>query len=445
MKRKEIGKLKDNFNVGEKVKVKGRIIAKRSFGKIIFFELSQDRKIQLVAKLDFNGKDFFSQIREIDVGDIISVTGEAWLSKSGEKSVLIEKYKIFSNNGLREFEGYKKVERDKQYKKNYLELSVDKEKFNYHKNCSILISSIRNQLFDREFLEFYTGILQSNFESGLARPFKTHSRAIDREVYLRATTEIKLKKLLAGGYEKIFELGPLFRNEGIGSDKTPEFLLLDCYWTYKNYKDMMSLFEEIMKKAIEKSFGKIITTKDGLKIDITSPWKRITFEDLLSNITGIENIPIENKRSLQKIIQNEGINLSKKMSEGRMINKILGSLIFPEIIEPTYVTEIPAAALPLAATSSEDERKAQGAILIIDGLFIGDTYNDESNPKKIEKVLKKQAKIADKEVNQEFLELLKFGIPPSAGFGLGINQLLLSMKREKERDVRETFVHSFLK
>lgn len=445
MERKKICELQGNFSVGEKVKVKGRITGKRSFGKIIFFDISQAEEMQIVGKLDFCGEKLLSEIKKIEIGDIISVTGETWLSNTGEKSLLIENYTLLSNNNFKDYEGYKKVKRETQYSENYLELSINKEKFNYHKNCSLLISLIRKQLYDRNFLEFYTGILQSNFESGLARPFATYSRALDRNVYLRATTEIKLKRLLAAGYEKIFEMGPLFRNEGIGPRKTPEFLLLDCYWVYKSYKKMMDLFEKIIKRAVKDSFGKYITTQSGRKINIMDTWKRISFKELVKKITGKNSFSIGSREKLRKEMRTEGIKLPKDMPKGRMINKILGKLIFPAITHPTYITEIPAEALPLATTSPEDKNKAQGAILVIDGLFVGDTYNDENNMEKIKEVLKKQAEIANKEVNQEFLDLLRFGLPPSAGFGLGVNQLLLSLKGAEKRDVRETFVHSPLK
>lgn len=443
--RKYTDSIRENFKEGGYVYLIGRVVAKRIMGRIIFLDLrDQGGTIQLIHKRDACSEECLSIVKTIGKGDIISVEGKTCFSKTGEKSILIEDCTILHKCRRTDFVGYKKTKREIQPKERYLELSVNYEKFKYYADCSRLVFRIREELYNRGFLEFDTGVLQSRFEGGFAEPFETYSRGLHKKLYLRPALEIKLKKLLASGYEKVFEIGKVFRNEGFGSKNSPEFTLLECYQAYSNHKDMMDLFEAVIKEAALKTFGKLNNQMPSRISGLLKPWIRVSFEQILQRLNK-EEIFFQNKSALRELLFEQGFDLSSCETEGQIIRKTLEKIVIPKTILPTYITEIPIEAFPLAKVSLSNKEVSEGAILVVDGEFIGDTYTDENNPDVIEERLFRQSKKTQKTVNQDFVRLLKFGVPPSAGFGLGINRLLHVFRGNRKKDIRETFVFPPLK
>lgn len=433
-----IGKIREDFKTGKWIKLAGRIIAKRTVGKIIFLVLrDQSDSMQLLCSKNDCDEKLFSAIKTIGEGDIISVEGETAFSKTHEKSLLVKNCMVLRKCQVLDFVGYKKT-KGSRYREKFIELSVNQEKSKYYADCSKVIFQIRKILYDRSFLEFNTGILHSHFEGGLAQPFETYLKAQNKKLYLRPALEIKLKQLLASGYEKVFEVGNVFRNEGFSSRTSPEFIVLECYKAFSDYNDMMNLFEIIIKEAILEVFNETtIRTSDRLK-NLLKPWRRISFIQILNEING-KTCSFQEKDELKRILLAHGFT-SSYVIEGQMVRKVLEKIVIPEITFPTYITEIPLSAFPLTKASSKNKEASEGAILVIDGEFVGDTYTDENDPEIIESRLVEQSKQTGKPINESFVNLLRFGLPPSAGFGLGINRLLLILRGDREKDIQETFV-----
>ncbi|MBD3208362.1 MAG: hypothetical protein GF370_02835 [Candidatus Nealsonbacteria bacterium] len=442
-KRSRIGEVKKDFKVRTDFILAGRVIAKRSFSKILFLDLKdQSGIIQIIFERSESGLKILNEGQEIALGDIILVKGETYLTKRNEQSLLIKDFLILNKNRDPYFFGFKRAKRSNLYEDKYKELAVDQEKFRYYINCSSLKFGIRKALFDRGFLEFDTGILQSRLEGGFAHPFKTYCRSLDRNLYLRMTGEIKLKQLLASGYEKIFEMGKIFRNEGFSFKSSPEFTLLDCYWALSNYHKMMELFESIIKETVSDTFGKIeFRTSNGI-INLAQCWRRVSFEKIAKEILGEDLSFLEDENKIRYTLLQKGVKNFTSETKEQMVRKLIGKIVIPKIITPTYITDVPAIALPLAKVSPENKKLSEGAFLVIDGLFVGDTYNDENDPGVMKEKLISQTKNTGKPLNDHFLDLLEFGIPPSAGFGLGINQLLLLFRGNIQSDIRKTSICS---
>ncbi|MCK5633121.1 hypothetical protein KAH94_05190 [bacterium] len=441
--REWIDNVRNNFKIRKCIGIAGRIIAKRKIGKIIFFVLrDQSGSIQLICSKDVCHEKLFSIAETIEEGDIISVEGETTFSKTNEKSLFIKNCTILRKCQMTDFIGSKKT-KGSGYREKFIEISVNQEKSEYYANCSQIISQIRGSLCSRGFLEFNTGILHSHFEGGLAQPFETHLKARNKKLYLRPALEIKLKQLLASGYEEVFEVGNVFRNEGFNSRNSPEFIVLECYKAFSDCNDMMSLFEIIIKEAILKVFDESNICKSERLKDLLEPWKRVSFAQVL-NETGGERDSFQRKDELQRILSTHEFT-SAYAAEGQMVRKVLEKIIIPKITFPTYITEIPLSAFPLTKASSENEGTSEGAILVIDGEFVGDIYTDENDPEIIENRLIEQSKQTGKPINESLVDLLKFGLPPSAGFGLGVNRLLLILRGNWKKDIQETFVFPPLK
>jgi len=439
--RNYIGEIRQRFALGKYAILTGRVIGKRPFRDILFFHLKdQSGAMQLIFDRNISGEEIFTMGKKIKLGDIILVKGKCYITKKNEKSLLVKECSVLTHNQTPGFIGFKKVKKTPFHKERYIELAGNQEKFKYHADCSSLIFYVRQALYNRGFLEFNTGILQSHFEGGLAEPFETYLKARNKKLYLRPTTEIKLKQLLASGYEKIFEIGNLFRNEGFSSKSSPEFILLDCYWAFKDYHDMMILFETVIKEAALKTFGKFDAQTPQRVTNLLEPWKKKSFTQVLQEMLNEEVSSFRDKNNLKRILLEHRINPSTCRTEGEMIRRILEKIIIPKTIFPTYITEIPLAALPLAKASSKNEEISEGAILAIDRMFVGDVYTDENDPDIMKGRLIEQSRATGKPVNENFINLLKFGVPPSAGFGLGVNKLLLVFRGNWGKDVRETFV-----
>ena len=427
--------IKKNFQEGEYVCLIGRVIAKRAMGKIMFLDL-RDRggTIQLIQKRDIYSEDLFSAIKMIRRGDIILVEGKTCFSETSEKSILVKSCTILRKCQRRDFTGYKRTKKRNRFKEKYIELSVNYDKFKYYADCSRIIFQIREELYDRGFLEFNTNVLQSRFEGGLARPFEIYLRARDRKVYLRPALEVRLKQLLASGYEKVFEIGSVFRNEGFNVMSSPEFIVLECYQSFGSYDRMMDLLEAIIKGTVLKIFG---NPNEKRIRDLLGPWKRESFNRVLEKIIPKKIISSFEVDDLREILSIYGFT-SDSLTEGQVVRKVLERIIIPRMVSPIYITEIPLLAFPLAKASLKDKKLSEGAILVIDKEFVGDVYTDENDPE----VIRNRFKQIEKPINKRFIDLLSFGIPPSAGFGLGINRLLLVLRGNWEKDIRETFVFS---
>lgn len=396
----------------------GRIIRKNNIGNILFFDIhTYSGKYQVIFEKNSCNTDIFNYAKTLKVGDVISLRGEKYTTKRGTESILATDFQCIMRTKSNNFVGIKKS-KHQLYKERCMELATNEEKFEYYKFTSRLIFELRKALYDRDFLEFDTGILRSTYDGGLSEPYETYSKGIGKKLYLRPTMEIRLKELLAAGYEKIFEIGRVFRNSGYNRKTSPEFTLLECYKTFTDYKSMEKLLEEIVKESLSKTVEKYKKYKKEASY-ILEPWKRISFFE----------------------IRNESDKkMPKEENKYDTIKKYIKNTVIPQIKKPTIIADMPLILFPLAKAQKTNPSVAEASILIIDGEYIADIYTDENDPKIIKDRLIAQSRIKNAPINQHFIDVLKFGIPPSSGFGLGINRLLLTLRGNVPKDIRDTFI-----
>jgi lysyl-tRNA synthetase class 2 len=427
--------VKKAFIVGEEVSLRGRITAKRNMRNIVFFTL-RDRTdfIQLIWEKYANNLN----MTMTNEGDIVYVEGKNTFSETGEKSLLLSKVDIITKTqikgGIRE-----KCKQKKTCNGKIIDNILNQEKSQYYADCSHVVLQIRKNLYDQDFLEFNTGILHSSFDGGYSQPFETFLEKGKRRLYLRPTLEIRLKQLLASGYEKVFEIGNVFRNGSFNSRNSPEFVLLECYQAFADYNIMMEILEKTVKNSIQNVFSEkeyTIRVKQILGI-----WEKKSFLELINKIN--KNVQGINSNDLKNFLVSQGLT-TNFLDEGQLVRTIIQKILIPRIENPTYITDLPLSVFPLAKSSNHN-KKSEAAILAFDGEFLGEVYTDENNPQIIESRLNKQMVLSGRKSNIDFIELLRFGLPPSAGFGLGINRLLLTFRGDWKKDIQETFVFRPLK
>ncbi len=420
--------IKGNFSrwEGEKVRVAGRIMSIREHGKSTFMDIQdQDTRIQIYFKIDRIGENDYQNLFLLDRGDILGVEGEVFKTKTGEVTVLVERYKLLSKC-LRplpqEWYGFKDVE--KRFRQRYLDLISNQKVKEIFFTRSKIIRFIRNYLEERGFMEVETPMMHPLPGGALAEPFITHHKALDIDLYLRIAPEIYLKKLVVGGMEKIFELNRCFRNEGISPRHNPEFTMLELYWAYADYEDLMKFTEEMIPYLVKEIKGTYKVTYQGKEIDFTPPWRRINFKTALEEWAGV---------SLEAGEKEVRDKARKAGLEGDTYRKTLDSLfkkkVLPHLIQPTLVVDYPLLLSPLA--KRKDRETVERFQPVVAGLEIGNAYTELNDPfEQRERFLTQmeERKAGDKEahpLDEDFLLALEYGMPPVAGLGIGIDRLVM--------------------
>jgi len=392
--------------LGTKVVAAGRIMAWREHGKIIFADLRDDSgKIQLVLKKD-KLSTLSSQLSALlDIGDFIGVEGKLFKTDAGELSIEVENLTLLAKS-LRPLpekrEGLKDIET--RYRKRYLDLLVNPEVKKVFEARTKIISSMRNFLDQRGFLEVETPTLQPVYGGATARPFVTHHQALDIDLYLRIADELYLKRLIVGGFEKVYEICKDFRNEGIDREHNPEFTQMECYWAYADYEKMMQLCEKMVISVAKEVLGTLEFEYQGKKINLKSPWKRLEFSEA----------PKEED----------------------------GDLDAAKIIEPTFVINYPRKISPLAKASSQNLEVVERFEPVIGGLELGNAYSELNDPLVQREIFVRQAKArtaGDEEahpMDEDFVEALEYGMPPTGGLGIGVDRLVMLLTNQRSiRDV----------
>ena len=409
----------------------GRIRAQRLHGKAAFLDIEDGTsKIQVhfrEDKLGEKGYKFF--LDNFDIGDFIEIKGILFKTKKGEKTIQAQDFKMLAKSLLplpEKWHGLKDIE--ERYRKRYLDLIFNPEVKEKFKIRGKIIKEIREFLEKEEFLEVETPILQPIYGGATARPFKTHLNALDIDLYLRIAPELYLKRLLVGGFEKIYEIGKCFRNEGVDKYHNPDFTMLEFYWAYADYKDLMKLTEELITTLLKNIFGKLEIEYQGKKINFKASWPRIEFSSLLRKYTKInlEEIHLE---ALKKEAKKLGIKVGKGEQKPEIADRIYKKFCQPKIWQPTFVIHHPYGSAPLAKQLDDDSSKLARFQLLVGGLEIVNAFSELNDPieqkkrfKEQEKVFKEGFKEAQR-MDENFLEALEYGMPPAAGFGLGIDRL----------------------
>jgi len=410
----------------------GRILSLRLHGGVAFFDLKDERgKIQVLLKKDKLGEKAFKLFQDVfDIGDFIEIKGILIETKTGEKTLESSDFKILAKS-LRplpeKWHGLKDIE--ERYRKRYLDLIFNpevKEKFILR---SKIIKLLREFLEKEEFLEVETPILQPIYGGARAKPFRTHLNALDMALYLRISPELYLKRLLIGGFEKIYEIGKCFRNEGIDRAHNPDFTMLEFYWAFADYKALMNLTEKMVTSLVKKIFGVLEIKYEGKKINFETPWQRVEFSQLFKKDTKIDFEAI-NQAGLAKRAAELEIQVEKDRPKAEIADEIYKKYCRPKIWSPTFVLHHPLGIQPLAKAFEKNPSKLASFQLITGGLELVNAFSELNDPIEQRKRFEEQEKLFKKgleeaqRIDEDFLEALEYGMPPAAGFGLGIDRLV---------------------
>ena len=437
---KKIGEVISDFKnlKGQRITLVGRIRNIRKHGGSTFLHFEDfSGRFQAYFKKDKIGQDSYQFFLDnFDIGDFALFEGALFLTKKGEKTIEVGNYQLLAKclSPLPEkWHGLQDVE--ERFRKRYLDLLMNpeiKEKFILR---SKIIFEIRKLLEKEGFLEVETPILQSIAGGAAARPFKTRHETLDTNFYLRIALELYLKRLLIGGFEKVFEIGKVFRNEGIDASHNPDFTMLEFYWAYANYQDLMDFLQKILEKLVENIFGKKKIIYQEKEIDFTPPFDRIEFYDLLTEKIGADPRKLKEKE-LKKIAKEFKIPTEKK-SPAKILDDIFKKECKDEIIRPTFVLHQPVELTPLAKALEKDSKKATRLQLIVAGWEIANGFNELNDPieqrKRFEEEDKKREKgdIEAHPFDQDYVEALHYGMPPAAGLGIGIDRLIAVLTDSK--------------
>ncbi|OIO47579.1 MAG: lysine--tRNA ligase [Parcubacteria group bacterium CG1_02_40_82] len=419
----------EDFDILEKEKkeisLAGRLRSQRTHGGSSFANLEDfSGQIQIYFKKDELGEKNYNFFAEnLDIGDFIQAQGEVFKTQKGERTLLVKKYKILAKslNQLPEkWHGLKDVE--ERFRKRYLDLLMNKDVRARFAMRSKIIKELRAFLEAEGFLEVETPVLQPLPGGALAKPFRTHLNALNMDLYLRIAPELYLKRLLVGGFEKIYEIGRCFRNEGMDKLHNPDFTMLEFYWAYADYQDVMNL--------VERMFGFLVPEMEiefqDNKINFTDPFKRISIGELIMEHYKID-IGQALRMDLEKILIQAGEKPEKDAPDCKLIDEIFKT-IRPNIIKPTFVTNHPIEMSPLAKASEQNPKEAQRFQMIVAGMEIINAYSELNNPKEQAERMKEQEKgRQDDEIqrfDRDYIEALEYGMPPAAGLGLGVDRLV---------------------
>jgi lysyl-tRNA synthetase class 2 len=432
-----VAKFLENFKKLEKKKEEvflvGRIIAQRIHGKISFLDLYEEgEKVQLVVAQDKVGESSYQNFLDlVDVGDILEVRGIAFTTKRGEKSLEVLDWKILAKS-LRplpeKWHGLKDVE--ERYRKRYLDLIFNKEVREKFILRSKIISEIRKFLEKEGFLEVETPILQTVYGGGRAKPFETYLNALDLKLYLRIAPELYLKRLLVGGFEKIFEIGKCFRNEGMDRFHNPDFTVLEFYWAFADYKMLMKLTERMFKYLLRKLFKKQKIVYQGKEINFKTPFERIEFDVLFRKETGIDYDTV-NRDTLLKKAKELDLKVDEKSPKFEIADEIFKKIIRPKIWNPTFIIHYPLGFQVLAKALENRPERLANFQLIVAGIELVNAFSELNDPIEQRKRFKEQQKLKKEgfeeahPFDEDFLEALEYGMPPAAGFGMGIDRLVM--------------------
>ena len=424
-----------NLPEGTAVHVAGRIIAKREMGKLSFCHLKDaSGKLQLAftdQELGKEGYKFF--LKNFDLGDFIGVEGEMFVTHKGEISIRVKKYTLLSKALLplpEKFHGLSDVEI--RYRKRYLDLLGNEESMRIAKLRSNLVREIRHYFDAQGFYEVETPVLQPLYGGALAKPFVTHHNALDIQLYLRVAPELYLKRLIVGGFEKVYEIAKCFRNEGIDFNHNPEFTQIEFYWAYADYQDLMKMIEDFLPNIITRVGLPLKFTTAGAEVDFTPPYPRVTMRELIKQYADLDIEEHPDQKSLFKKAKKLGVeDIDESSGRGKLIDDIYKKFARPNIINPIFMTDHPIELSPLAKRKTNDPRYVERfQLLCAGGNELCNAFSELNDPIDQEARFKEQVEnreAGDEEsmpYDEDYVTALKHGMPPTAGLGMGIDRLV---------------------
>ena len=427
--------VKENFEEleGKSVSLAGRIMSKRVMGKASFCHI-QDLKgtIQVYVARDNIGEDSYKDFKKYDIGDIVGISGEVFKTKTGEISIHATSVTLLSKSLQILPEKYHGLTNtDTRYRQRYVDLIMNEEVKDTFVKRSKIIKEIRNFLDERGFMEVETPMLVANAGGAAARPFETHYNALDEDVKLRISLELYLKRLIVGGLEKVYEIGRVFRNEGVDTRHNPEFTLMELYQAYTDYYGMMDLTESMFKYLAEKVCGSSVITYNGIEIDFGKPFERITMVDCIKKYAGIDFDKVKTDEEAKALAREKNIEFEERHTKGDIVNLFFEEFCEKNLIQPTFVMDHPLAISPLTKKKPDDPEKVERFELFINTWEMCNAYSELNDPiDQRERFAKQEEAFAngDEEANhtdEDFLNALSIGMPPTGGIGYGIDRLVM--------------------
>jgi lysyl-tRNA synthetase class 2 len=433
------------------VNIAGRIMAQRPMGKISFLDLRDGSgKIQLCFYKDRLSEQRLELFKDLDIGDIIGVSGKLFRTKTGEPTVEVEDFTLLAKSLQplpEKWHGLSDVEI--RYRQRYLDLIANAEAREIFRVRSQVITAIREFLNRRGFLEVETPVLQPSAGGALARPFTTHHHALDQDFYLRIALELHLKRLLIGGFERVYELGRIFRNEGVSTKHNPEFTMLESYEAYADYNDIMRMVEEMVSEISQRVVGSNTVKFGEETIDLKPPWSRLELRPAIKKYSGIDFEDYPDARSLRAAMQGLKMEVDPKKDRGKLIDELISTFVEPKLMQPTFLVDYPVEMSPLAKTKPDNERLVERFEAFAGGMEIANAFTELNDPlEQRERFLKQQkGRKAEAEVeeviDQDFLLALEYGMPPAGGLGVGIDRLVMMLTGQQS--IREVILFPQLK
>ena len=427
--------ISDNFEKYENqtVTIAGRIMSKRGKGKVMFMDVyDRTGKMQVFAKFDDLGEETYKGLKKWDIGDIMECTGFVFKTKMGEVSVHATGVKLLSKSLLplpEKYHGLKDV--DLRYRQREVDLIMNPEVKETFIKRSKIISEIRKYLDGQGFMEVETPMLVSNAGGAAARPFETHYNALNEDVKLRISLELYLKRLIVGGLERVYEIGRVFRNEGVDTRHNPEFTLMELYQAYTDYEGMMELTESMFRYLAEKVCGSTKISYNGIEIDLGKPFERLTMNDAIKKYAGIDFDEVADDEAAKKLAAEHHIEYEERHKKGDIINLFFEEYCEKELIQPTFIMDHPIEISPLTKKKPSDPTKVERFELFINTWEMCNAYSELNDPIDQRERFKAQDALADagdEEANhtdEDFLNALEIGMPPTGGIGYGIDRLVM--------------------
>jgi lysyl-tRNA synthetase class 2 len=422
------------------VTVAGRLVTIRDMGKSQFVKiLDQQGLIQLYVKKDVVGDEAYAMFKKLDLGDILGASGTLFKTKTGEVTVRVERYTLVSKS-LRPLpeKWHGLADPEQVYRQRYLDLIVNEESRKRLMLRSRIVSHVRRFLEDRQFIEVETPVLQNVAGGAAARPFTTHHNALGVDFFLRISLELYLKRLLVGGYDRVFEIGRNFRNEGVSRRHNPEFTMLEVYQAYSDYRGMMTLIKDLLTSLCRDVLGtsEIKHAASGQTIDFAASWREVSYKDLIRAETGDPDWFARSKAEKIAGAEKLGLSVAPQWEEFEITNEIFSKKIEPTLIQPTFVTQLPRELCPLAKLNPDDPTTLDVFELCIGGMEIAPAYSEQNDPDVQREMFEHQAGEEKQNIDQDFLLALEHGMPPAGGMGVGIDRLcILLTGAESIRDV----------
>ena len=440
----------DLEKVEEEFSLAGRVMAIRNFGKAAFFHI-QDRKGKIQAYIQKNvvGNNYFKIFKELDIGDFLGIRGGIFLTRTQELTIKVNEIRLLTKS-LRplpeKWHGLSNIEI--RYRQRYLDILVNPEAKEIFYRRTKIIQTIRTFFQDREFMEVETPMLQSIPGGAAALPFKTHHNTFNLDLYLRISPELYLKRLLVGGFERVFEINRNFRNEGISTQHNPEFTMLEFYQAYATYEDLMDLTEEMICHTAQQLLGSLKAPYGDKEIDFTPPWQRLSMKQAIINYGKLEPQMLEKKELAFKKAEAIGLSPSPQDGLGKIVNDLFDEMAQPHLIRPTFITSYPTETSPLARRSDTNPEEVDRFELFINGQEIANAFSELNDP--IDQKARFLKQLSSKEstedigkLDEDFIQALEYGMPPAAGEGIGIDRLVMLLTNSSS--IRDVILFPLLK